>query len=130
MPPHAHPTCPLNRNTSPATVGLRSFHSSSHNWRSMPQYTYHVAASYSAKQDNFDAEQNLFTRPLYDPRKSKIEDLRECKEAIDKRKRAKSGQDAFFFSQVGTTDTTTFGVADGVGGWVESGGACLNIPTM
>lgn len=87
----------------------------------MPRYTYHVAASYSAKQDNFDAEHNLYTRPPYDARKSKIEDLRECKDVLDKRKRAKSGQDAFFFSQVGNTDTTTFGVADGVGGWVESG---------
>jgi protein phosphatase PTC7 len=58
---------------------------------------------------------------LHDPSKSKIEDLRECKESIDKRQRARSGQDAFFFSQVGDTKTTTFGVADGVGGWVESG---------
>ena len=63
----------------------------------------------------------MYTRPLHDPSKSKIEDLRECKHAIDKRRRARSGQDAFFFSQVGNTNTTTFGVADGVGGWVESG---------
>jgi len=116
----AQPTCPLNRDTSPATVGLRSFHSTSHNWRSTPQYTYHVAASYSAKQDRFNAEQNLFTQPVHDPSISN-EDLRDCKESIDKRKRARSGQDAFFFSQVGNTNTTTFGVADGVGGWVESG---------
>jgi protein phosphatase PTC7 len=118
---NVQPTCPLNRDTSPATVGLRSFHSTSHNWRSTPQYSYHVAASYSAKQDRFNAEQNLYTRPLHDPSKSKIGDVRECKHALDKRRRARSGQDAFFFSQVGDTNTTTFGVADGVGGWVESG---------
>ncbi|KAF1832934.1 5-azacytidine resistance protein-like protein azr1 [Decorospora gaudefroyi] len=115
------PTCPLNRDTSPATVGLRSFHSTSHNWRSTPQFTYHVAASYSAKQDRFNAEQNLYTRPVHDASRSNFEDARECKESIDKRRRARSGQDAFFFSQVGNTNTTTFGVADGVGGWVESG---------
>lgn len=40
---------------------------------------------------------------------------------MDKQRRARSGQDAFFFSQVGTTEATAFGVADGVGGWVESG---------
>ncbi|CAA9957746.1 5-azacytidine resistance protein azr1 [Pyrenophora teres f. maculata] len=118
---YGQPTCPLNRDTSPASVGLRSFHTTSHNWQSTPQYSYHVAASYSAKQDRFDAEQNLYTRPVHDPSKSKIEDVRECKELLDKRKRAKSGQDSFFFSQVGNTNTTAFGVADGVGGWVESG---------
>jgi len=113
-------TCPVHRDTSPATVGLRSFHSTSHNWRSTPQFTYHVAASYAAKQDRL-TERHVYTRPPYDPTKSKIWDWRECKESLDKRKRAKSGQDAFFFSQVGDTDTTAFGVADGVGGWVESG---------
>ena len=119
LSPYAQSTCPLNRDTCPATIGSRSFHSTSHNWK--PQFTYHVAASYSAKQDRFNAEQNLFTRPVYDPSKSKTTDLRECKESIDKRYRAKSGQDAFFFSQVGNTNATAFGVADGVGGWVESG---------
>jgi protein phosphatase PTC7 len=114
------PTCPLNRNSSPALSGLRTFHSSSHTWRSAPQFSYHVAASYSAKQDKFNAEANLFTRATFDPSKSSVT-LKECKEIKDKRKRPQSGQDSFFFSQVGTTQTTTFGVMDGVGGWTESG---------
>ncbi|OAL55992.1 5-azacytidine resistance protein azr1 [Pyrenochaeta sp. DS3sAY3a] len=118
---YAQSTCPLNRDSSPATIGIRSFHSTSHNWKSTPQFSYHVAASYSAKQDRFNAEQNLFTHPLYEPSLSKFTDLIECKESIDKQQRARSGQDAFFFSQVGNTRATTFGVADGVGGWVESG---------
>lgn len=80
-----------------------------------------MAASYSAKQDRFNAEANLFTRPPYDPSRATVTDLGECKKSANKRGRAKSGQDAFFFSQVGNTSTTTFGVADGVGGWVESG---------
>jgi protein phosphatase PTC7 len=118
---YAQPTCPLNRHTSPAYVGLRTFHSTSHNWSSAPQFSYHVAASYSAKQDRFNADANLFTNPPYDPSKTTIANLKACKDSINKRHRAKSGQDAFFFSQIGTTNATAFGVADGVGGWVESG---------
>ncbi|KAF2634667.1 5-azacytidine resistance protein azr1 [Massarina eburnea CBS 473.64] len=118
---YAPQTCPLNRDASPATIGLRSFHSSSHNWDASPQFSYHVAASYSAKGHKFDAKGNLFTNNVYDPSKSNPRVLGDCKSAIDKRARARSGQDAFFYSQVGTTKTTTFGVADGVGGWVESG---------
>lgn len=118
---YTQPTCPLNRDSSPATLGLRSLHSTSHTWKASPQFTYHVAASYSAKQDRFNAAQNLFTNPPYDPSIAKDTDVRDCKESLDKRRRAKSGQDAFFYSQVGNTNTTAFGVADGVGGWVESG---------
>lgn len=119
-PLYAQNTCSLHRDTCPATAGLRSFHASSHHSGSAPQFSYHVAASYSAKQDRFNAQQNLFTNPLHEPSK-RHDDWRECKESIDKRKRLRSGQDALFFSQVGDTKTTTFGVADGVGGWVESG---------
>ncbi|KAF2132577.1 5-azacytidine resistance protein-like protein azr1 [Dothidotthia symphoricarpi CBS 119687] len=115
------PTCPLHRDTSPAPLGLRSFHATSHSASTTPHFSYHVAASYSAKQDRFNADANLFTRPLYDPAKSKTTDLKTCKQSIDQRKRVRSGQDALFFSQVGNTEATTFGVADGVGGWVESG---------
>jgi protein phosphatase PTC7 len=113
--PYAQPTCPLNRDSSPALVGLRAFHTTSHNWKSTPQFSYHVAASYSAKQDRFNAEMNTFTNPPYDPSEVTIASLAACKDTINKRHRAKSGQDAFFFSQIGTTKATTFGVADGVG---------------
>ncbi|KAF1959438.1 5-azacytidine resistance protein azr1 [Byssothecium circinans] len=118
---YAPQICPLNRDTSPATIGLRSFHSSAHKWDASPQVSYHVAASYSAKNHKFDAKGNLYTHDIFDPSKSNPPDLRECKSAKDRRTRARSGQDAFFYSQVGTTKTTAFGVADGVGGWVESG---------
>ncbi|PVH98146.1 5-azacytidine resistance protein azr1 [Periconia macrospinosa] len=117
---YAPKTCPLNRDTTPASIGLRSFHSSSHTWSASPQFAYHVAASYSAKNHKFDARRNLYTNDVFDPAKREA-DLTDCKHAIDKRLRARSGQDAFFYSQVGTTKSTTFGVADGVGGWVESG---------
>lgn len=118
---YAPQTCPLNRDTSPADLGLRSFHSSAHSWKSTPQFSYHVAASYVAKQNRFNAEKNTYTSEIYDSTKSDVTDLPTCKKAKAKGVRAKSGQDAFFFSQVGTTRSTAFGVADGVGGWVESG---------
>ncbi|KAF2682570.1 protein serine/threonine phosphatase 2C [Lentithecium fluviatile CBS 122367] len=118
---YAPQTCPLNRDSSPAASGLRSFHSSSHTWKSSSQFAYHVAASYSAKGHKFNAQQNLYTHDPYDPNKTEATSLRECKTSKDPRRRARSGQDSFFYSQVGTTKSTTFGVADGVGGWVESG---------
>lgn len=62
----------------------------------------------------------MFTNDVFDPTENE-QDLRDCKLSKDKRLRARSGQDAFFYSQVGTSHTTTFGVADGVGGWVDSG---------
>jgi protein phosphatase PTC7 len=86
-----------------------------------PHFTYQVAASYSAKGHRFNADANVFTAGPLDPNKSNITDIKECKAAINKNKRARSGQDAFFYSQVGDTETTTFGVADGVGGWMDSG---------
>ncbi len=117
------PTCPLSRDACPASIGLRAFHATPPHcsWKGTPQFTYHVAASYVAKQDRFYADKNWFTRPVHDPSHSKFTDLRECKESISRERRAKSGQDAFFFSQVGDTHASAFGVADGVGGWVESG---------
>lgn len=114
-PPRA-PTCPLQRDTSPNPAGLRSFSAAAH----PAHYSYHVAASFVAKQHRFDAQQNLFTAPLHDP-SQRHDDWRECKQSLDKRKRLRSGQDALFYSQVGHTSTAVFGVADGVGGWVESG---------
>jgi protein phosphatase PTC7 len=39
----------------------------------------------------------------------------------DKRTRPDSGQDAFFVSRIGETSDIALGVADGVGGWADSG---------
>lgn len=114
----ALPTCPLQRDTTPNPAGLRAF-ASTPNVRT-PHYSYHLAASFSAKQDRFNPDQNLFTNPLHDPT-LRHDDWAECKQSLDKRARLRSGQDALFFSQVGGSKTTVFGVADGVGGWVESG---------
>ncbi|PSN63091.1 5-azacytidine resistance protein azr1 [Corynespora cassiicola Philippines] len=118
---YALPICPLNRDSSPSLSGVRAFHSSSHTWSASPHFSYHVAASYSAKGDRFNANRNLFTRDVYDPHKSEVTDLRNCQRHNRKAGRPGSGQDSFFFSQIGNTNASAFGVADGVGGWVESG---------
>ncbi|KAF2271969.1 5-azacytidine resistance protein-like protein azr1 [Westerdykella ornata] len=114
-------TCSVIRDTCPALPGVRSFHSTSQHWRTAPHFTYQVAAAYSAKGERFDPNRNVFTAGPFNTIGEKVTDIRKCKAAVDKRKRPRSGQDAFFYSQVGTTETTAFGVADGVGGWVDSG---------
>lgn len=116
--PRAPPTCPLQRDTTPNPAGLRAFSTSPA--PPSPLYSYHVAASFSAKQDRFSAPRNLFTSPPHDPAQ-RHDDWRECKQSRDRRARLRSGQDALFYSQVGDTRAAAFGVADGVGGWTESG---------
>jgi len=40
---------------------------------------------------------------------------------VERNQRPDSGQDAYFISRVGDSEAVAFGVADGVGGWVDSG---------
>lgn len=77
------------------------------------RFTYHVAASFSAKYKKFDHLTNVF--PFNPYNRIQTEKRR------PKSSRPASGQDAFFISRVGDTNAVAFGVADGVGGWEESG---------
>ncbi|TGJ82531.1 hypothetical protein E0Z10_g6206 [Xylaria hypoxylon] len=77
------------------------------------KFTYHVAASFSAKYKKFDPLTNVFHFNPY----NRIQ----TEKKRPKSKRPASGQDAFFISRVGDTNAVAFGVADGVGGWEESG---------
>ncbi|TRX90190.1 hypothetical protein FHL15_008918 [Xylaria flabelliformis] len=79
----------------------------------MRKFTYHVAASFSAKNKKFDPFTNVFHFNPY----NRIQ----TEKKRPKSKRPASGQDAFFVSRVGDTNAVAFGVADGVGGWEESG---------
>lgn len=115
------PTCAVNNLTCPAPSGLRAFSSSSQAWSNSSQFSYHVAASYSAKRDKLDPERNLYTQNNFDSSSSGFTDVKQCVRQNDKRLRPRSGQDSFFHSQVGTSEASAFGVADGVGGWEESG---------
>jgi protein phosphatase PTC7 len=76
-----------------------------------PQYTYRLAASYTAKDIPYNPAKNVTAFNPYtrsSPHK-------------DKSSRPASGQDAFFISRIGSSSDIALGVADGVGGWVDSG---------
>ncbi|KAL0254398.1 Protein phosphatase 2C 7 [Diplodia seriata] len=76
----------------------------------MPKFAYQISASYSAKGHQFNPEYNLFNHNPF---------VRLTKKGGHKR--PASGQDSFFVNQIGDTGAVAFGVADGVGGWTESG---------
>ena len=75
-------------------------------------FAYRIAASYSAKGRRFNPKSDLF---LFDPQNPTI-----IKNGSP-RQRPNSGQDAFFASSIGNSTNVAFGVADGVGGWSDSG---------
>lgn len=77
------------------------------------QFTYNAAASFSGKYRKFDTATNVFHFNPY----NHIQPQRKR----PKSKRPDSGQDAFFISRVGDTNGIAFGIADGVGGWEDSG---------
>ncbi|KAI1329149.1 protein serine/threonine phosphatase 2C [Xylariaceae sp. FL0255] len=77
------------------------------------RFTYHVAASFSAKFKTYDPLTHVFHFNPY----NRIQ----TEKKRPKSKRPASGQDAFFISRVGDTNAVAFGIADGVGGWEESG---------
>ncbi|KAL2112511.1 hypothetical protein VUR80DRAFT_7364 [Thermomyces stellatus] len=76
-----------------------------------PRYTYSVASSFIGKGITFDPSKHVYS---YNPYR-RVERTKKSK-----RLRPESGHDAFFVSRVGDTGAVAFGVADGVGGWVES----------
>ncbi|KAL9101686.1 MAG: hypothetical protein Q9163_003090 [Psora crenata] len=78
--------------------------------RDIPYYTYRVAASFSGKGRRFNPKADTYSYP-HD------QELFEGPFTG----RPSSGQDAFFVSRVGNSNITAFGVADGVGGWSDSG---------
>ncbi|PSR97540.1 phosphatase 2C-like domain-containing protein [Coniella lustricola] len=76
-------------------------------------FSYNIAASYIGKDRPYDPAHHIFHFNPYNralpPRKR------------SKRARPESGQDAFFVTRLGDTDGVALGVADGVGGWMDSG---------
>ncbi|KAK0386177.1 hypothetical protein NLU13_6014 [Sarocladium strictum] len=78
-----------------------------------PKFSYHIAASFIAKDRPYDPNTHVFHFNPY----NRIQPPK------DKRKssRPESGHDAFFVSRVNDSGSVALGVADGVGGWVDSG---------
>ncbi|KAK7213953.1 hypothetical protein V2G26_021131 [Clonostachys chloroleuca] len=80
-------------------------------------FSYHIAASFIAKDHPFHPTTHVYH---FDPKvKREINPSRS--RAASRAGRPESGHDAFFVSQVNSTGSVAFGVADGVGGWVDSG---------
>ncbi|KAF6837626.1 5-azacytidine resistance protein azr1 [Colletotrichum plurivorum] len=73
--------------------------------------SFHVAASFNGKDRPYDPSTHIFHFNPY----NRIQQTR------NKRLRPDSGHDAFFISRVGDSGAVALGVADGVGGWVDSG---------
>lgn len=94
-----------------AQLQSRSFHTTSSS-QSHPKFSYGIAASFTAKDRRYNPETNVFNFNPYNHIKARRK---------DKRTRPDSGQDAFFVSRVGESSDIALGVADGVGGWIDSG---------
>jgi len=89
----------------------RAFHTSPTSYSS-PKFSYGIAASFTAKDRRYNPDKNIFNFNPYNHIRARRK---------DKRTRPDSGQDAFFVSRVGESNDVAFGVADGVGGWMDSG---------
>ena len=95
----------------PLTISSKSIHTSQP-LQSSSKFTYGIAASFSAKDERYHPDKNVFNFNPYN---------RILARRKDKRTRPRSGQDAFFISRVDNTPDVAFGIADGVGGWADSG---------
>lgn len=106
--------CPTAGSHNDLRAGSRSHSSVSYSRflstaGSSARYSFRVGAAFSAKNTRFNPKTDRFSFEL-----TKVE-----KEINTGRPR--SGQDAFFISKIGNGSNIAFGVADGVGGWIESG---------
>lgn len=80
-------------------------------------FTYGAAASYCGKQHRFNPAIHHYAEdPITSERWLAGQIINH---GIMRGKRTPSGQDACFISGIGTTGAAAFGVADGVGGWIE-----------
>ena len=75
-------------------------------------FTYRLAASFNAKDTHFKPKSDHFS---FDPV------LQSRSGTKSSNQRPNSGQDAFFISSAGNESDVAFAVADGVGGWSDSG---------
>ncbi|KAI9798440.1 MAG: hypothetical protein M1833_004834 [Piccolia ochrophora] len=85
-----------------------------------PRFTYGLAAAFAAKGTRFDPQADVFNFEATNDRATPSRMVEEAR-SDSVRKRFNSGQDAFFICGVGNGREVAFGVADGVGGWAESG---------
>ncbi|KFX96791.1 hypothetical protein O988_05161 [Pseudogymnoascus sp. VKM F-3808] len=77
-----------------------------------PRFSYGIAASFTAKDKRFKPNENVVH---FEPHPIPV------KRRTNRKARPASGQDAFFISELGDSGDVAMGVADGVGGWADSG---------
>ncbi|KAK5988902.1 Protein phosphatase 2C-like protein [Cladobotryum mycophilum] len=92
---------------------ISSRYSSSTSTTTAPKFSYDIAVSFIAKDRPYDPSTHIFHFNPY----NRIQPPRHRRRSS----RPESGHDAFFVSRVNETGAVAFGVADGVGGWVDSG---------
>ena len=97
----------LSRTSSTANSTRPSFASSPSS-----EYHYRIGAAYSAKGRRFNSKNDIYS---FDP----LQSAAPGKDYFTGR--PNSGQDAFFVTRIGNGSNVAFGVADGVGGWADSG---------
>ncbi|KAI9880310.1 MAG: hypothetical protein M1830_004189 [Pleopsidium flavum] len=86
---------------------------------STSHFTYSISAAFSGKGHRFNRDTNVYN---FHPSTQFPPHSRDPSNAkAQKKQRPDSGQDAYFISKVGGSEAVAFGVADGVGGWVDSG---------
>ena len=99
--------------------GRKYFHSTAP-LPSRPRISYRIAVSSSGKSRRFNPDKNFHN---FDPQVQDALGLQRSGNYLERKiNRPDSGEDAFFVTKVGDDkNTLAFGVADGVGGWTESG---------
>ncbi|QSZ33831.1 hypothetical protein DSL72_005403 [Monilinia vaccinii-corymbosi] len=106
---------PLKRSLSRAShssqIPIRLFSTTRCNFSS-PTFTYGISASYCAKESRYSPTKNLSPFNPHSPIPIPLKPAD---------RRPASGQDAFFVAPISNTSDIALGVADGVGGWIDSG---------
>jgi len=83
------------------------------------RFSYRLSAAYCGKQFRFKPGSHYLA---FDSTLSKQWlGGKSIEQSFWKDKRVPSGQDSCFISPIGTTGAAAFGVADGVGGWIDQG---------
>ena len=96
------PRCTYTSTTSQSSLAIDSD----------SNFCYRIGTSFSAKGRRFNPKEDVFTFDSEVPITSDNDIYTG---------QPRSGQDAFFVSKAGNRNSAAFGVADGVGGWSDSG---------
>lgn len=112
-----HENRPVVKHRNPP--GRRKFHTSP-TLNSRPRISYRIAAASSGKDRPVSPKRSAYN---FDPQTQDAIGMQRGRNHLERKlSRVDSGEDAFFVSKVGDhSDAVAFGVADGVGGWAESG---------